>query len=82
MISKALINKCLFFLNKVGHKYHNVSYSIARFDNFVSLAFQIWDTNRNIIVKTFVKYVSNYISFENMKTELNEFIKDNNRLLC
>lgn len=82
MVTKTFINKCLFFLNKVGHKYHNVSYSITRFNDFVTLGFQIWDTNRNIIVKTFVANISDEHSFTNMTVNLNKFIQENNKLLC
>lgn len=82
MLSKTFINKCLFYLNKVGHKYHNVSYSITRFNNFVSLGFQILDTNKNIIVKTFVAHIGGENSFTDMTVKLNKFIQENNKLLC
>ena len=82
MLSKTFINKCLFFLNKVGHKYHNVSYGIVRFSSFVSISFQIWDTNRNIIVKTFLTHINGEHSFTDMTVNLNKFIQENNKLLC
>lgn len=82
MINKSFINKCLFFLNKVGYKYNNVSYGITRFNSFVSIFFQIWDNNRDKIIKTFAEKIASSDSFENMKMKLNEFIKYNKELLC
>ena len=82
MVTKTFINNCLYFLNKIGYKYTNVSYGVTRFDNFVSLSFQIWDTNRNIIIKTFVANVCNERTFTSMQIDINKFIEENNKLLC
>ena len=38
MISKAFINKCLFFLNKVAHKYINATYGVTRFNDFIYIS--------------------------------------------
>ena len=81
MLSKTFINKCLFFLNKVGYKYINVSYGVTRFNDFIYISFQIWDANGNKIIKSFVKTINNYILFEDMKSSLNKFIEENKELL-
>lgn len=82
MVTKTFINNCLYFLNKVGYKYNNVSYSVTRFNNFVATSFHIWDSNRNRIIKTFLENIDNSNSFENMKSNLNQFIEENKELLC
>lgn len=82
MISKTFINKCLFYLNKVGHKYNNVSYGITRFNDFISLSFQIWDKDTNSILKSFVALISNEKSFVDMTIKVKEFIDNNKEVLC
>lgn len=80
-VTKSFINKCLFFLNEVGHKYINATYGVTRFNDFIYISFQIWDANETKIIKSFVKTISNYISFEDMKSSLNKFIEENKELL-
>ena len=82
MLSKTFINKCLFFLNKVAHKYSNVSYSITRFDTFITLSCQIWDKNTDCIIETFITHISSEQSFVNMTIKVEEFIDNNKKLLC
>ncbi len=82
MLSKTFINKCLFFLNKVAHKYSNVSYGITRFDNFMSVSCQIWDKDTNCIIKSLVAHVSNEQSFINTAIKVKELIDNNKELLC
>ena len=82
MLSKTFINKCLFFLNKVAHKYSNVSYGITRFDDFISLHCQIWDKNTDCIVKSLVTHISGEQSFVNMTIKIEELIDNNKKSLC
>ncbi len=82
MLSKTFINKCLFYLNKVAHKYNNVSYGITRFDDFISLSCQIWDKDENRIIKSIVVHISNEKSFVDMTIKVKEFIENNKEVLC
>lgn len=83
MLSKTFLNKCLFLLHKVAHKYNNVSYGLTRFDNFVCISCQIWDSNMVVILKSFVTTnVHDETTFTNMSLNLIKFIEDNQELLC
>lgn len=79
MISKQLINKCLYLLNK-HCRYNNVSYEVHNYINYVNIFIYIWDNLEKFdskIIKSFSEIIHNDEDFNKLEDKIINFIKEN-----
>lgn len=79
MISKQLLNKCLYVLNK-HCRYREVSYEVDNYNRYAMLSIYIWDKldiiNSNIIT-SFSRSVYTLKDLNVIEEEIINFIKQN-----
>lgn len=83
MITKQLINKCLYLLNK-HCRYNNVSYGVHNYISYVNVAIYIWDNLEKFnseIVKTFSEIIHNDEDFNELEDKIINFIKQNEEII-
>lgn len=79
MISKQLINKCLYLLNK-HCRYNNISYEVHNYINYVNISIYIWDNLEKFdseIIKSFSETIHNDEDFNKLEDKIINFIKEN-----
>lgn len=83
MISKQLLNKCLYLLNK-HCRYKEVSYEVHNYNSYVLLSIYIWNKLRNInsnIITNYTKAVYNSKDLNIVEDEIINFIKQNKEII-
>lgn len=79
MVTKQLINKCLYLLNK-HCRYTDVSYGVHNYINYVNISIYIWDNLEKFdseIVKSFSETIHNDEDFNQLEDKIINFIKEN-----
>lgn len=79
MISKHLINRCLYLLNK-HCRYNNISYGVHNYINYVNISIYVWDNLEKFdseIVKSFSETIHNDEDFNQLEDKIINFIKEN-----
>lgn len=79
MISKQLLNKCLYLLNK-HCRYKEVSYEIHNYNSYVMLSIYIWDKLSDIgsnIIEHYTRSVYDSKGLNIVEDEIINFIKQN-----
>lgn len=79
MISKQLINKCLYLLNK-HCRYNNVSYGVHSYISYISVSIYIWDNLKKFdseIIESFSETIHNDEDFNELEDKIIKFIKEN-----
>lgn len=83
MISKQLLNKCLYLLNK-HCRYGKVSYEIHNFNSYASLAIYIWDNLNGVgssIIDHYVTSVRDLKDLNIAEEEIINFIKEHKEII-
>ena len=79
MVSKQLINKCLYLLNK-NCRYNNVSYGINNYNYYISIIIYVWNDLKSIdslIIESFRKTIYNDEDINKLEDKIIIFIKRN-----
>ena len=79
MISKQLINKCLYLLNK-HCRYNNVSYGVHNYISYISVSIYIWDNLEKFnseIIRSFSETIHNNEDFDKLEDKIINFVKEN-----
>lgn len=83
MISKQLINKCLYLLNKYC-RYNNISYGVHNYISYVNISIYIWDDLKKFnseIIKSFSEMIYDDEDFNELENEIINFIKENKEII-
>lgn len=83
MVTKQLINKCLYLLNK-HCSYNNVSYGVHNYISYISVAIYIWDDFEKFnseIIKSFNEIIHNDEDFNELEDKIVNFIKENKEII-
>lgn len=83
MISKQLLNKCLYVLNK-HCRYREVSYEIHNYNSYVMLSIYIWDKLSDIdsnIIEHYVRSVYDSKGLNIVEDEIINFMKQNKEII-
>ena len=79
MVTKQLINKCLYLLNK-HCRYNNVSYGVHNYISYISTSIYIWDNLKKFdseIIESFSETIHNDEDFNELEYKIVNFIKQN-----
>ncbi len=79
MVSKQLINKCLYLLNK-NCRYNNVSYGVNNYNYYISITIYVWNDLKSIdslIIESFRKTIYNDEDLNKLEDKIIIFIKRN-----
>lgn len=79
MVTKQLINKCLYLLNK-HCRYTDVSYGVHNYINYVNVSIYIWNNIKKFdseIIKSFSETIHDDEDFNKLEDQIINFIKEN-----
>ena len=83
MITKQLINKCLYLLNK-HCIYNNVSYGVNNYNDYATITIYIWDNLKKLdsmIIRSFGETIHNDEDFNKLEDKIVNFIKENKEII-
>lgn len=78
MISKKLINKYLYLLNK-HCRYNNISYGVNNYNDYITISIYIWDDLA--IIRNFGETIYNDECFNELENKIINFIKENKEII-
>jgi hypothetical protein len=83
MVSKQLINKCIYLLNK-HCRYNNVSYGVNNYNDYITITTYVWDNLKSLdsmIVQSFGEAIHNDEDFNKLENKIINFIKENKEII-
>lgn len=83
MISKQLINKCLYLLNK-HCRYSNISYGLHNYVTCITISIYIWDDLKKFdseIIKSFGETIHDDEGFDELENKIINFIRENKEII-